>query len=512
MKRKRSEDADVWTPVLASNKLFKKRAQDSRKRSRQELTHPNLQPSVEGIVTTRAHYSYGQKLNFLLIFDTIKDAYVWMTVAQLLDKFHEFNPAVPVDTVRRFLRARDHIVDKAHHTSPAQIRRSKVTPERLIQYKTGRFHVIEQDLYNEISERHTMGLMVSPEWFMASMKQKVEHLTDAHNCTRGWLMRFMNRFELSLRKASNVHGKTVLERQELLENFYKYVKVLCTPQPHSGPTTKFGRFPLEKRIHGDQVPLEFQGTLNKSVAPKSAKRVQIKQSKVNLDFRVATLMLYFVAKAERPWLRPAICFRLIPLVENGNVDHCTPKSSKLRKEFEGLRQAFPEIDIYVQKKGYFDNSVCLQAANDLVDSFQQPGEYLVCLENLKGHTNIEYLDILKREGNAFVLFTPTNCTDVVAVTDAGLGRSIKNLMRRRFKEHFHTHLSDWVDGVIDPACRRRLYCEWLVGAMTEFYSNKGQDRVLRAFEKCGLASAYDGSEDNLISVDGVDVSRFDLSL
>ena len=205
------------------------------------------------------------------------------------------------------------------------------------------------------------------------------------------------------------------------------------------------------------MPLEFRGCLNHSVAPKGAKRVQVKQSKFNTDFRVATLTLHFVAEAPEPWLRPAIVFRLIPYKDkHGNTFHDIPKSVILRQEFEELHRDFPGIDIYVQKKGYMDNSVCIQAANDLVDSFPHPGEYLVCLDNHKGHTSDEFLDIMKTEGNAFVLYTPTNCTDLCAVTDAGLGRTIKNLMRKQFNAHFDANLTKWTNGDVSPKSRRRL--------------------------------------------------------
>ena len=48
--------------------------------------------------------------------------------------------------------------------------------------------------------------------------------------------------------------------------------------------------------------------------------------------------------------------------------------------------------------------------------------------------------------------------------------------------------------------------------MTEFYSDNGQKQVRRAFEKCGLAGAYDGSEDHLISIDGVNMAELNLQL
>ena len=48
--------------------------------------------------------------------------------------------------------------------------------------------------------------------------------------------------------------------------------------------------------------------------------------------------------------------------------------------------------------------------------------------------------------------------------------------------------------------------------MTEFYGKNGQNQVLRAFQKSGLAGAYDSSEDNLIAIDGVNMADLNLQL
>ena len=412
-----------------------------------------------------------------------------------------------------FLRNRDAIESSGQSSSPLKERNAMVSVGRLEKYRVGQFDQFEIQLYDEFTSRYRSGLKISSAWLMARMKQLLENSQNAHKCTKAWLGGYRNRFDISYRKASNTHTQTVEERIDRLETFYKFVKTVCTPPSGILSASKFGRFALARRIHGDQVPLEFQGSLTHTLAPKGAKRVQLKQPKMNIDFRVATLMLYFVAEAQTPWLRPAICFRLFPFSDaNGLVYHSMPKSGRVKAEIAELQQEFPEIDIYVQKKAYFDNSLCLAAANDLVDSFPDSGEYLVCVDNLSGQTNLQYRDILKKEGNAFIVYTPPNCTDVCAVTDAGLGRSIKNLMRKHFIKHFETHLDLWVNDKVTPKERRHLYCEWLVAAMTEFYGNEGQKQVLRAFEKCGLAGAYDGSEDHLIAIDGFDCSKMDLSL
>jgi len=520
-KRPRAETSKVWTPKSAAHgrhdKTRKIALAVARVPSHVQRDKENIPPVSESeqiCMRTRNCYSNLRKAQLVAIFDELASSFPWLPVSHVLDKFHDLNPGVPKNTMITILRNRASATSAASKDSPLKVRQAKVSPERLLKYKVGQFSQYEIDLYDEFLLRFEAGKQVSTEWLIATMRAKIGNSTYAHKCTRGWLAGYLNRFEIRFRKASNTHSKTVGERKEILEDFYKFVKILCAPPDgYAGPVSKFGRFPLERRIHGDQVPLEFQGTLNTTLAPKGAHRVQVKQPKLNMDFRVATLMLYFVAEAENPWLRPAICFRMIPFVtSDGLVFHTIPKAHVVRKEFEDLIQEFPMIDIYLQAKGYFDNSVCLEAANDLVDSFPSSDEYLVCMDNLSGQINTEYRDILKKEGNAFILYTPPNCTDVCAVTDAGLGRSIKNLMRKRFKTHFEANIDTWTDGKVTPKERRHLYCEWLRDAMIEFYANNGQKQVLRAFEMCGLAGAYDGSEDDKIVIPGYDTGLLDLAL
>ena len=43
---------------------------------------------------------------------------------------------------------------------------------------------------------------------------------------------------------------------------------------------------------------------------------------------------------------------------------------------------------------------------------------------------------------------------------------------------------------------------WLDLAWKEFYANGGIARVKKAFQRCGMLNAMDGSEDHLITVEG----------
>lgn len=111
-KRKAPLDFDVWTPDRSKyeNRASTKRARTSRKLNGKENTNPNQESSAKVHITSRAHYTYAQKAHFLAIFDTLVESYFWMSVTQLLERFHESNPAVSVNSMLGFLHDRDHIV------------------------------------------------------------------------------------------------------------------------------------------------------------------------------------------------------------------------------------------------------------------------------------------------------------------------------------------------------------------------------------------------------------------
>ena len=53
-----------------------------------------------------------------------------------------------------------------------------------------------------------------------------------------------------------------------------------------------------------------------------------------------------------------------------------------------------------------------------------------------------------------------------------------------------------------------LIAKWLSEAWTEYFEHDGQATVVDAFQRVGLMNAYDGSEDHLVKVQGVENYSF----
>lgn len=96
--QRKRQNSDLWTPLTAANDRLQKRRRVSIKNKQnqeKENTDPDNGVSAKAKITTRTHRSYSQKAHLIAIFDQMKDSFVWMSLTQLLEKFHERNPSVP---------------------------------------------------------------------------------------------------------------------------------------------------------------------------------------------------------------------------------------------------------------------------------------------------------------------------------------------------------------------------------------------------------------------------------
>jgi hypothetical protein len=79
---------------------------------------------------------------------------------------------------------------------------------------------------------------------------------------------------------------------------------------------------------------------------------------------------------------------------------------------------------------------------------------------------------------------------------------MKHHMRKQFIKHFEQNLDAWQQGKITASERRILYTHWAAEAWV--YMKSRQDVITEAFQRCGMLNAIDGSEDNLIAIQGID--------
>lgn len=346
-------------------------------------------------------------------------------------------PSCSIHTVRKWCTPKQRAKIKQDALSPnPKIREAHLSSDALKRYFEGAFPREETQLYDMFGNRRADGKRVSARWLKSKMrhlvKQRVEKEKSEilHNpadklkrqrflkkagefrASSGWFSRWKVRFQVSLRKQSNTKTKTAQERLHKVQKFHRTVKQFCAPPPEQNP--KYGRFAGRNRFHVDQVPLEFGGT-EKTYEKKGAKRVHVKKSKVDMERRVASLQLCFCAEGPQR-VKPGICFRATPAKKaNGDVNPSRPQHANLKKDLKKMPKS---IDVYFQPKAWFDTATSLQFARNFKNQARPSNEEkLLGLDNLNSQCSPDFIHSM-RKSSVQLCYTPADCTDLCAVTDA----------------------------------------------------------------------------------------------
>ncbi len=456
-------------------------------------------------IASRNHFSNNRKIDLIAHFDKIRPEHTTQVAA--LRAFCVNNPSVPYRTMQGILRRR--LSTEAACATGRTEGRATRSVQWLQKQQRGRFDAAENDLFVLFVEARLRGEQVVVMWFSAKMleilKERKPAGWEAFTASEGWRQNFFERFNLVMRETTNIKTLTVAERLPAVFKFYKYFQSVCSRKPHV--CEKYGRFPLDVRLHIDEVPFELGGVLSKTAEIRGAKRVHVAHPVFRIESRQASMMLNFGADGTIGTV--AICLPRTPnskgvqdkhfKTPHDLVDPRQPLTPAGRKEFAQLRAAYPNVLIYCQPKSYFDDRTFGAYMQDCLRALPKK-PHVIIMDNAGGHVT----DEVRREcaeKKVELVFTPANCTDICAVTDAGLGKSVKAIVKNKFRDHFRTHLSAWRDGDVTAQMRRQLATQWFSEAIEEFRIS-GRQQIVRAHQRCGSGLCCDGSENNLIGIEG----------
>jgi len=387
------------------------------------------------------------------------------------------------------------------------IRNACIHAENFWKKKSAKFPLQETTLFNLFSERREDGLQVTRQWMKSKMKFLLRSARplgwEKFNDTYKWLDGYMTRFQIVERHRTNKKQISVEDRLPQIRLFHQTAKLFRQPPPLND--AKYGRFAAKNTFHVDQVPLEFGKVGKYTLEMKGSTFVAVKAPKRDMSKRLATLQLTFTASAPQR-VQPIIAFRGQPQpLANGFSNNFRAKSKKLQAE----RQTMPKtIGVMWQKNAWFDTSMCLSYANFFSEQISDGHENFVGMDNLSAHCSSMFKTKMRQDCSALLLYTPDGCTDLCAVTDAGLGKAVKSRMRKKYETHFENHLKFWLDGKNTISDIRKLLAQWLDESWKDFLAENGENQILRAFQHCGMLNSYDGTEDNLVKVTGTENYTF----
>ena len=163
------------------------------------------------------------------------------------------------------------------------------------------------------------------------------------------------------------------------------------------------------------APLEF-GRSETTYEKRGSKRVHIKKLKVDMTRRHASLQLCFSAEPTQR-VRSGVCFRAKPAVKaDGSVDPSRSQHANLETD---LRQVpTDKVDMNFQPKAWFDTATSLQFTNNFRSQCRSANqEKLLGLDNLNSQCAPQFIHTM-RKVKVQLIYTPADCTDLCAVTNA----------------------------------------------------------------------------------------------
>ena len=244
------------------------------------------------------------------------------------------------------------------------------------------------------------------------------------------------------------------------------------------------------------MPLPFVNGLTTTWADKGSKRVRISQPSSGLEKRQCTLQLCF-GPGERVY-KPAVIFR------------------GTGKRIDAVEKAawHKGVEAYWQACAWADSAFCNSWAGNTYrkgvggSSIAAPEEQSILFaDNLYGQTTEDFKRVLK-ECNTLLWRLPPKYTDEVQSMDADYGRLFKVLVGKSLDAWLLNgdNVERWESNKLTASDRRVLITHWVEEAAKQIDSDIRYRR--RLFEKTGLEMTADGSDDNLINLEGIEQGTY----
>jgi hypothetical protein len=277
---------------------------------------------------------------------------------------------------------------------------------------------------------------------------------------------------------------------------------------------KYGRYVPWCRLNVDQVPLPFVNDMETTYEERGVKRVTINQLGPSLGKRQATGQICFRPMVPPPTgctdsaaralydqhlqAQPAPC---IIFRGQGNIT-----------DFE--KSAYPPgLVVLWQAKAWVDRPVAKEWVEDVIGPFieaeRKAGvastdtQYVLFQDNLDSQKQPEYISLLKSWGVDDHKLPP-NETDQVQPIDRGLGRHVKIYLGQLMDEWLddHENLEKWEENKLTASDRRILLANWYYTATVRALEG---DAKLKYFQHAGALLTADGTDDDLIKLEGTPV-------
>lgn len=309
--------------------------------------------------------------------------------------------------------------------------------------------------------RSLLGLWVDRYWlqdeFYEILKLTKPDGWEDFRCSSGWVSNFCRRFSITKQARTNKKDVPIAVKEPWIRSFHKQVLNLQKTGIPEDPAydATYGRFGPDRMFHADQSPCEFampgKYTLNFQGSP-----CWMWQPGTGLDKRFITIHLCIRATGEQI-IKPVIIFR--------------GQGLQLSQAEVHQLNALTNIKWYFQPKAWADGEFCRWWLQSFKEDLQLAGlgdaEVLLGLDGLAGQHNSAFYDRAVAE-NVVPVYTPPDCTDVVAPCDHHVFVRLKGLIKDFYHAQSEASREDWASSKdndsLSASKRRILLAQWVSAA------------------------------------------------
>ena len=343
---------------------------------------------------------------------------------------------------------------------------------------------MEEQLHKEFRELRRRGLKVKRWWFQARAKQILEERNpqSSFKFSNGWFSRFKKRYRISLRRPTNTAQKPPSDKEAAIAEFHGVIREIQLDQNNDGQQEE--RFGLHQIANVDQTPLPFSFSQGPTYETTNSSSVWVRSAQSGLDKCQCTVQLTIFADG-KPRVKPLIIFR-------GKGKRI---SLKERVQYD------KRVVVHFQENAWCDGPAMEYWLRNCWKTNVKE-ECLLVLDLHRAQKTDNINKIFSKECEITPVFVPAGCTGIIQPLDVAYNAPFKKKVENAAMAHMQDNLERYVQGTFTAGERRVLITKWVGNAWEEL--SKNENIAIRAFKKCGVSTAADGSEDFEIHLEGLE--------
>ena len=399
-----------------------------------------------------------------------------------------FNNNIDKSLVSRWLKDKMQMIDGASNQHLRFIKQNK---------KSRKHKEVFKKLHALFLKTRAKGKKVSFSWFYtkANIIQK-ELDQNASRLPKSAIDTFRKKINIKLRRVQRkkrVH-KTALTSQ-LMKWHCTLREVIKTGSQRPDFHPKWGRFLPEQRVNVDQVLLPFavdRKTTYEPDIPKADRKghkVWVANPAPGLEKRQCSLQICISPVNNK--FRIAIIFR-----------------GKGKRISAGVYAAYHK-DVDIVENAWADTKVCVEwAQKTLKAGATNINDFILFCDNLEGQISLQFKKEV-RKIKELVWHGVKTGPDLWQPVDGGIGRIITILIKHEQQEwlEIDENIEVWMGNFaekLDVKKRRILITHWVGEAYTKFNGPEYDNLRYRCFQRTRCLITADGSEDHLITPEGLE--------